>query len=126
MIIYARKRPVLVSAIKWTGKNLREIIGFTGLHESMSSRLISDEMRWDDYERLVERDGLKIFTLEGSHMAQIGDFIIRGVKGEFYPCKPDIFQQTYRRVATPKSKKIGKLKTTAAVCKNCSPVGKGL
>jgi hypothetical protein len=43
----------------------------------------------------VKEEGLKIFTLEGSHLATIGDWIIKGVKGEFYPCKPDIFDQTY-------------------------------
>lgn len=43
----------------------------------------------------MKEEGLKIFTLEGSHLATIGDWIIKGVKGEFYPCKPDIFDQTY-------------------------------
>lgn len=37
-------------------------------------------------------------TLEGAHIATPGDWIIRGVKGEFYPCKPDIFEATYERV----------------------------
>ncbi|QAY03028.1 hypothetical protein SEA_SQUEE_11 [Mycobacterium phage Squee] len=42
------------------------------------------------------RDGrLVIATLEGLHWADFGDWIIRGVQGEFYPCKPDIFQSTY-------------------------------
>lgn len=41
---------------------------------------------------------LDIFTLEGRMRADIGDWIIRGVKGEFYPCKPDIFAQTYEAV----------------------------
>lgn len=43
-------------------------------------------------------DGLVIHTLEGDHVAKIGDYIIRGVKGEFYPCKPDIFNETYKEV----------------------------
>ena len=41
---------------------------------------------------------LKIQTLEGVMTASVGDFIIKGVKGEFYPCKPDIFEQTYEEV----------------------------
>lgn len=41
---------------------------------------------------------LTIHTLEGDHRADIGDFIIKGIKGEFYPCKPDIFEKTYERV----------------------------
>ncbi len=45
------------------------------------------------------RDGrLMIATLEGFHHANIGDWIIRGVQGEFYPCKPDIFAATYEQV----------------------------
>ena len=43
-------------------------------------------------------DELTIKTLEGEHKASIGDFIIKGVKGEFYPCKPDIFYETYEIV----------------------------
>ena len=42
--------------------------------------------------------GLIIKTLEGEHLASIGDYIIKGVKGEFYPCKPDIFEQTYEEL----------------------------
>ena len=40
-----------------------------------------------------------INTLEGLMMANVGDYIIKGVQGEFYPCKPDIFEQTYEEVA---------------------------
>jgi hypothetical protein len=45
-------------------------------------------------------DGLIIHTLEGDMRADIGDWIIRGVKGEFYPCKPDIFDATYEQVTS--------------------------
>jgi len=41
---------------------------------------------------------IKIQTLEGIMTAQLGDWIIKGVKGEFYPCKPDIFTETYEEV----------------------------
>lgn len=43
-------------------------------------------------------DGLAIPTLEGTMRADVGDYVIRGVKGEFYPCKPDIFDSTYEAV----------------------------
>lgn len=43
-------------------------------------------------------DGLIIHTLEGDHLANYGDWIIKGVKGEFYPIKPDIFEATYEKV----------------------------
>ena len=84
-----RKKPVVIEAIEWTGDNLLAVIRFTGQHASAT------HFKWEEYEDLVAREGLKIFTLEGSHMATIGDFIIKGVKGECYPCKPDIFAATY-------------------------------
>lgn len=87
-----RKKPVVIEAIMWTGNNLLEIIKFTGQNASAT------DYKWEEYEDLVAEKGLKIFTLEGSHMATIGDYIIKGVKGEVYPCKPDIFEQTYESV----------------------------
>ena len=87
------KKPVTIDAIRWTGKNLREVIAFTdGPPDTRTSHA---GMAWDTYVDLVERDGLKIFTLEGKMSAAIGDWIIKGVQGEHYPCKPDIFEATY-------------------------------
>jgi len=80
-----RKKPVVIEAIKWTGNNLEEIqnfaLGFTK----------------HDIEEGKETY-LYIHTLEGHHKASIGDMIIKGIKGEFYPCKPDIFAATYEPV----------------------------
>lgn len=75
-----RKKPIIIEAIQWTGKNLSEIDNFMG--------------------RTVENKGitLVIHTLEGDMEASIGDYIIKGVNGEFYPCKPDIFNKTYEKV----------------------------
>lgn len=73
------KRPVTIEAVQWNGNNYAEIYEF-----------ISDS----SYEMSSEC-GLIIHTLEGDHHARPGDFIIKGIKGEFYPCKPDIFEQTY-------------------------------
>jgi hypothetical protein len=87
-----RKKPVIIEAVQWKGNNLAEVIRFTGLHESAM------KLTWDQYESVVAREGLKIFTLEGPLMALPGDWIIRGVKGELYPCKPDIFDATYEAV----------------------------
>jgi hypothetical protein len=83
------KKPVAIEAIQWTGENLLEIARFTG---QSSSHMC---MKWGENEQIVSDQGLKIFTLEGSYMATIGDFIIKGIKGEYYPCKPDIFKKTY-------------------------------
>lgn len=92
MIKLYRKKPVIIEAIQWTGNNLLEIIQFTGLHES------TKKWTWGEYEKVVEINGLKIFTLEGPIKASIGDYIIKGIKGEFYPCKPDIFESTYEEI----------------------------
>lgn len=87
-----RKKPVVIEAIMWNGNNLKEIIAFTGLHPS------AEKWTWQEYENVVRTEGLKIFTFEGPYMATIGDMIIKGVHGEFYPCKPDIFDKTYDAV----------------------------
>lgn len=73
------KRPVVVEAIQWDGKNLCEICKFVGKSP----------------DELFRSGKLCIETLEGEHLASIGDYIIKGVAGEFYPCKPDIFEVTY-------------------------------
>jgi len=93
-----RKKPVVIEAIQWTGENLLEVITFTGKHPRFNEWFSS----FDEYEKRVVEDGgvFKIFTLEGVMSALPGDFIIRGVSGEFYPCKPDIFDLTYE-VVTP-------------------------
>jgi hypothetical protein len=57
-----------------------------------------EAIQWDDYESIVIGEGLTIDTIEGIMKADIGDYIIKGVNGEFYPCKPDIFAKTYDEV----------------------------
>ena len=87
-----RKKPVEIEAVRWKGDNLAEVIRFTGLHGSAL------KWTWNQYESVVAREGLKIFTLEGSMLASIGDWIIKGVRGEFYPIKNNIFLETYEPV----------------------------
>lgn len=72
-----RKKPVTIEAIQWDGDNLDEVREFVG-----DSLVVNDE-------------GVFIETLEGRMEASPKDFIIKGVHGEFYPCKPDIFWKTY-------------------------------
>jgi hypothetical protein len=74
------KKPVIIEAVQWTGNNKLEISEF--VHDS--------ERRYD-----FQGDALFIHTLEGSMRATKGDYIIKGVEGEFYPCKPEIFEKTY-------------------------------
>lgn len=94
-----RKKPIVIQALKWTGDNLADVIQFTDGRQP-ETRGNHAGMMWDDYVALVRAEGLKIFTLEGEHLASIGDWIIRGVQGEFYPCKPDIFAATYDAAET--------------------------
>ncbi|MFA6307078.1 MAG: hypothetical protein WC639_04715 [Patescibacteria group bacterium] len=80
-----QKKPVVIEAIQWTGANLGEIRVF----------MSPNYPRCPDWESEKKNVSLFIDTLEGTHEAKQGDWIIKGVKGEFYPCKPDIFAMTY-------------------------------
>lgn len=73
-----RKKPVVIEAIQLTPLNIDEIESFVG-----------GDLGKDSDGNTV------IATLEGAMKCSINDFIIKGVKGEFYPCKPDIFESTY-------------------------------
>lgn len=78
-----RKRPVVIDAVQWTGENCAEIDAFLD----------------DQEDGTAPGHPIVIETLGGDVTAQVGDWIIRGVQGEFYPCKPDIFAETYEAVA---------------------------
>jgi hypothetical protein len=83
-----RKKPVVIEAFQLTKENAFEIIQWA--HEGYppeANVIISP----------AERDGLLIRTKDGNMYATLGDFVIKGIKGEFYPCKPDIFEATYER-----------------------------
>lgn len=92
--LHFRKKPVVIEAMQWDGSwdSLEAIkakfpameVGATTLHPP-SNKVYSWSVR----------------TLEGSHQVSVGDWIIKGVKGEFYPCKPDIFAMTYDPAAAP-------------------------
>ncbi len=89
-----KKKPVVVQAIKYTGKNIFDVISFIdGKAPNIKSNIAMQ--KWEEFENLVKRKGLSIRTLEGSMLVTQGDYIIKGIKGEYYPCKPDIFKKTY-------------------------------
>lgn len=91
-----KKKPVEIEAIQWTGDNLKQVLEFTGKHPRFDEWFSS----FEEYRTHVHNDRhvFKIITLEGTMEAYPGDYIIKGVKGEFYPCKPEIFLMTYERV----------------------------
>lgn len=83
-----RKKPVVIEALRFTRRNWEDIKTFTN-------------GKAKDFMIEKRINGLafcKIETLEGDMIASEHDFIIKGVQGEFYPCKPDIFEQTYESV----------------------------
>jgi hypothetical protein len=86
-----RKRPVVIDAIRWTGENTAAVRAFLG-----------NDFGGVDYTVTGEWVALYVATLEDGtvgvtvkHVADVGDWIIRGVQGEHYPCKPAIFEATY-------------------------------
>lgn len=86
MIKRFRRRPVIIEAIQLESLEILHLMAvqrFVGLGEDILE---------------IVSDGLIIKTLEGNMKASIGDWIIKGVNGEFYPCKPDIFKKTYEEV----------------------------
>lgn len=89
-----KKKPIVVEAIRWTGSNLEEIRNFVG------SDLIEEYVELCDIKRTLKKMlvDIAIDTLEGTMKVDYGDYIIKDVNNELYPCKPDIFLKTYEEV----------------------------
>jgi hypothetical protein len=83
-----RKNPVVIEAIQFDRNNWEDVKEFT----NCNAKIITIERRIDGKATTI------ISTLEGDMTATEGDWIIKGVNGEFYPCKPDIFEKTYEPV----------------------------
>ena len=99
MIKKYRKLPVIIEAVQYDGANLGIIKKWA--EESGSNRNIYQYEYSYRYSRdmpLAYTTALVIETLEGEMRANIGDWIIRGISNEFYPCKPDIFKATYEEI----------------------------
>jgi len=85
MIRY-RKKPIVVEAIRFDGYNHRILLSWS------DGAVVSAKPHKVDYFMV------QVETLEGTMDGVVGDWIIKGVKGEFYPCKPDIFEATYEKM----------------------------
>lgn len=98
MINEFRKKPVVISAVQWTGKNEIEIMDFVG-----KKLKVNKPPPQLEHEKEIPDSAVKIHipTLEGMMTADRGDWIIMGVNREFYPCKPDIFKKTYESSSIP-------------------------
>jgi hypothetical protein len=86
-----RKKPIVTEAFKWTG----------GPDQIEDPDWIIEALRKDEVA-IYSNGGKDIYmtieTLEGTMTANVGDYVIRGINGEIYPCKPDIFEKTYELV----------------------------
>ena len=94
-----RKKPVVVEAIRlnsYAAEDIMNVLEFMG--QTVNSDYITQEKFSEYCSMCSQGGGLLINTLEGKIKASIGDYIIRGVNGEYYPCKPDIFKKTYESV----------------------------
>ena len=77
-----QKKQLIIEAVQFTGDNLAEISDFAGARLG------------------IHNNALRVHTLEGSMIVSKGDWIIKGIKGEFYPCKNDIFVASYDPIST--------------------------
>lgn len=93
-----RKKPVIIEAyhIKdLSYESVKECLEFMGQQVKTHKGFVV-EQPFDNYMQIVcKTGGINIETLEGTMLANEGDYIIKGVSGELYPCKPDIFEKTY-------------------------------
>ena len=84
MVEKYKKKPCEIEAVQWNGTNLKEIKEFVG-----------KDLSYDIGDTPIN---MEIHTLEGNMIASYGDYIIKGLRGEFYPCKPDVFEKKYELV----------------------------
>ena len=85
-----KNKPIVIEAVLWTGDNVLEILDFVGHSDIRLTNCTKDGREVCD---------LYINTLKGTVRVNEGDWIIKGVHGEFYPCKSDIFEETYEPIA---------------------------
>jgi len=86
-----KKKPVVIEAFQWTG-DYKQKEDPEWMVEALQQGIVYFKHLGTENVQLV------IKTLEGDHIASRGDYIIQGVQGELYPCKPDIFEQTYEKI----------------------------
>ena len=106
MIKQYRRKPLLVTAIQWTGGNLMEVIAFAKNQSIEEFKATLNEREWFDYETLIAGRG-QIVEISPDVFAYLNDYIIRGIDEKVCPCRPDVFDKTYSLVGNESScKKI--------------------
>ena len=90
------KKPVQIEAIQLKKDNIIEVFDFL---DGANYKETKSTEELEDFSQMILKQGyIEIITLEGMMKGSFGDYIIKAIKGEFYPCKPDIFQATYEEV----------------------------
>lgn len=102
MVSKFKKKPVIIEAVQLKGdhQSVYEVYSFIHGKPDNSSCKMADDY-WEMYSEKVLKEGMRLKTLESGNetqIASIGDWIIKGINGEFYPCKHDIFLKTYEEV----------------------------
>lgn len=85
MVLKFKKKPITITALLWDGTNIGDILRWLGAHGGKAKYGADGVL----YIKTLEDDNISF------HVCSVGDWIIRGIKGEFYACKPDIFDSTY-------------------------------
>ena len=93
MIRRYKTKPCEIEAIQWDGSNQKEVMDFVG--ESLIYYSLNLDTSWNDDKPYVY---MAVMTLEGRMRMSKGDYIIKGLRGEFYPCKPDVFEKKYELI----------------------------
>ena len=92
------KKPIVIEAMEFLNneRSIKGILRFMG--QKVELNCVRADEAFSDYCSNVVKEGIIIPTLEGHMRASLGDYIIKGIYGEFYPCKPDIFEKTYESI----------------------------
>ena len=104
MIKQYRKKPLIATAVQWTGDNLMEVTAFMKNQTLEEFKANLNEKDWSEYETTISTCGL---TITDNIFVFLNDYIIKGINEEFYPCSPDTFNKVYSLVGNESScKKI--------------------
>ena len=111
-----RKKPVVVAATKYIGQHVRTVADELGIGAADGLDVCVSSCKLYDGSPI-----LQIHTLEGIMTARAGDWIIRGVDGELYPCKAAIFEKTYEAVDEPALREKAERESPLLVCRTEAP-----
>lgn len=92
MIKQYRKKPLITTAVQWTGDNLMEVTAFMKNQTLEEFKANLNEKDWSEYETTISTCGL---TIADNIFVFLNDYIIKGINEEFYPCSPDVFKKSY-------------------------------